>query len=50
MFCPYFETFEEQKDELKFEDGVYNLDDIKGYGKKNNVCPYFLAKKIVGIF
>lgn len=47
--CGYFEQLEELGESgLANLTGVYNLDDLKTHGRKNKVCPYYLARKAVG--
>ncbi|XP_065833449.1 general transcription and DNA repair factor IIH helicase subunit XPD-like [Oscarella lobularis] len=42
--CQFYEGFESRgKDEL-LPPGVYNLDDLKEFGRKKGFCPYFLAR------
>ncbi|EGR32513.1 tfiih basal transcription factor complex helicase subunit, putative [Ichthyophthirius multifiliis] len=45
--CTFFENFEEKKEEIEFKEGIYNIDDLKEIGKQKNICPYFLARKLV---
>ncbi|KYQ93313.1 transcription factor IIH component [Tieghemostelium lacteum] len=44
--CTYFEKFEEQGKDILLE-GVYSLDDLKEYGIKSGLCPYFLSRRIL---
>jgi hypothetical protein len=30
--------------------GVYTLDELKGFGSTNGLCPYFLSRKMVFTF
>lgn len=30
--------------------GIYNLDDLKDFGRRKGWCPYFLARYSVSIF
>lgn len=46
--CEYFEKLECDK-HLKFPAGVYSMDELKNFGRLNEVCPYFLARKAVSI-
>ncbi len=46
--CGYYEGFIDQEPDLKLDDGIFTLDDLKEYGRKQNVCPYFFARKIIG--
>ncbi|GIY11262.1 general transcription and DNA repair factor IIH helicase subunit XPD, partial [Caerostris extrusa] len=47
--CAYFEVsfFEKHGREFTLPAGVYDLDDLKNYGKKNGWCPYFLARHAI---
>lgn len=45
--CDFFEKLERIGDGFKMPAGVYTLDDLKDYGKKEGVCPYFLARKVL---
>ncbi|KAG5674154.1 hypothetical protein PVAND_004138 [Polypedilum vanderplanki] len=42
--CQYFEGFSAEGKESHLPNGVYNLDDLKEYGRMRNWCPYFLAR------
>ncbi|XP_030765568.1 general transcription and DNA repair factor IIH helicase subunit XPD [Sitophilus oryzae] len=42
--CQYYEGFALDGKESNLPFGVYNLDDIKQYGRDRNWCPYFLAR------
>jgi len=44
--CKYFENFEEKGQELLLE-GVYTLEDLKEYGYKSGMCPYFLSRHMI---
>lgn len=45
--CAFFEAFERNGREFPLPAGVYNLDDLKEYGRKNGWCPYFLARHAI---
>lgn len=45
--CSYFEKFEAFGKEVPLNYGVYNIEDLKEFGKDMNVCPYFLARYMV---
>jgi len=49
MLCTYFENLETIVSEGKMPPlaGVYTLDDLKAFGRKEKVCPYYLARKAV---
>lgn len=42
--CKYFEGFQNKGEEALLPNGVYNLDDLKAYGRENGWCPYFVAR------
>nr|CAH8842416.1 unnamed protein product [Trichobilharzia regenti] len=42
--CKYFEEFDLNGRENPIPPGIYNINDIKAYGKKHNYCPYFLTR------
>ncbi|XP_062502096.1 general transcription and DNA repair factor IIH helicase subunit XPD-like isoform X2 [Corticium candelabrum] len=42
--CSYYETFEREGREVPLPPGVYNLDDLKEFGRSQRICPYFLAR------
>ncbi|XP_039260407.1 general transcription and DNA repair factor IIH helicase subunit XPD-like isoform X2 [Styela clava] len=42
--CAYFENFDAFGKEEALPAGVYNLDDMKAYGRRKGWCPYFLAR------
>lgn len=42
--CNYFENFDSFGKEESLPAGVYNLEDLKEYGRKKGWCPYFLAR------
>ncbi|CAH8528311.1 unnamed protein product [Heterobilharzia americana] len=42
--CKYFEEFDLHGRENPIPTGIYNMNDIKAYAKKNNYCPYFLTR------
>lgn len=47
--CSYYEKFDSIGKELPRFSGVYNIDDLKEFGRDMNICPYFLARYSVGI-
>uniref|UniRef100_A0A6P7G2L8 General transcription and DNA repair factor IIH helicase subunit XPD n=1 Tax=Diabrotica virgifera virgifera TaxID=50390 RepID=A0A6P7G2L8_DIAVI len=47
--CSFYEEFNIDGKESVIPYGVYNLDDLKQYGRKRNWCPYFLARFAVCI-
>jgi DNA excision repair protein ERCC-2 len=42
--CEYYENFDLNGKLEMIPSGVYNLDDLKEYGKTKGYCPYFLAR------
>lgn len=42
--CQYYEGFDIEGKESYLPTGIYNLDDLKQYGRERNWCPYFLAR------
>ncbi len=61
--CDFFEVFGvEESTDLKvlqnlenetkshaIATGVYSLEDMKQFGEEKGLCPYFLARKMVGV-
>ncbi|CDW57263.1 TFIIH basal transcription factor complex [Trichuris trichiura] len=45
--CGYFEDFFNDGTESVLPCGVYNLQDLKEYGKKKHWCPYFVARHAI---
>lgn len=42
--CAYYETFWNKADQFTMPKGVYTLEDLRAFGKKQKMCPYFLAR------
>jgi len=42
--CSFYEAFDAEGREEPIPPGVYNLDDLKEFGREMNWCPYFLAR------
>ncbi|PAA47849.1 hypothetical protein BOX15_Mlig009087g1 [Macrostomum lignano] len=42
--CQYYEEFDAHGREFLLPPGVYNLDDLKAYGRRKGLCPYFFAR------
>ncbi|CAH3128453.1 unnamed protein product [Pocillopora meandrina] len=42
--CAFYEDFDAHGKEEKIPPGVYNLGDLKEFGRKKGWCPYFLAR------
>eukprot|EP00051_Salpingoeca_urceolata_P018231 m.254711 g.254711 ORF g.254711 m.254711 type:complete len:754 (+) comp19149_c0_seq6:448-2709(+) len=42
--CDFFNGYEKRGKEAPIAAGIYSLDDMKAYGAKHGICPYFLAR------
>uniref|UniRef100_A0A8C2WY42 DNA 5'-3' helicase n=1 Tax=Cyclopterus lumpus TaxID=8103 RepID=A0A8C2WY42_CYCLU len=42
--CRFYEDFDAVGRQMPLPAGVYNLDDLKDFGKRNGWCPYYLAR------
>ena len=42
-----FEKFDENQERILLPNEVYTLDDLKDFGEKEGVCPYFLARRFL---
>ncbi|XP_048474147.1 general transcription and DNA repair factor IIH helicase subunit XPD [Rhincodon typus] len=42
--CQFYEEFDLHGKQVPLTSGIYNLDDLKVYGKQKGWCPYFLAR------
>ncbi len=42
--CSFYEGFSAKQDKFSMPKGIYTLDDLRIFGKKNQMCPYFLAR------
>lgn len=49
MLCNYFENLETMNDNNQQVpiSGVYTLEDLRAYGRKEKLCPYYLARQMV---
>lgn len=45
--CQYYEGFDAEGREATLPPGIYNLDDLKQFGKARNWCPYFMTRKAI---
>lgn len=45
--CTFFEKYEEGGHESLLPNGIYNIDDLKEYGRKMGWCPYFIARHAI---
>eukprot|EP01127_Copromyxa_protea_P018211 TRINITY_DN5675_c0_g1_i1.p1 TRINITY_DN5675_c0_g1~~TRINITY_DN5675_c0_g1_i1.p1 ORF type:complete len:762 (+),score=107.42 TRINITY_DN5675_c0_g1_i1:36-2321(+) len=44
--CDFYEGFEKEGTHMSLS-GIYSLEDLKAFGKKYNLCPYFLARHAI---
>lgn len=44
--CEFYEGFESEGRDIQLT-GVFSLEDLKAYGAKNSLCPYFLARHAI---
>ena len=42
--CDFYENFDKVRKEFPLPTGVYDLDDLKDFGRRKGFCPYFLAR------
>jgi DNA excision repair protein ERCC-2 len=42
--CVYYEGFYKTFETVMLEKGIFTLDDLKEFGRKYKVCPYYLAR------
>lgn len=47
--CAYFENYDREGAEAILRPGVYNLADLREYGRRRRWCPYFLARHSITI-
>jgi DNA excision repair protein ERCC-2 len=49
LLCNYFENLElmNEQNHLPHINGVYTLEDLRAFGRKEKVCPYYLARQLV---
>lgn len=45
--CSFFEALENTDLREAVPDAIYTLDEIKDLGKSKNLCPYFMARRMV---
>ncbi len=45
--CNFFEAFDAHGRNVTLPPGVYDLDTLKQYGKRNGWCPYFIARHAI---
>ncbi|KAG0240218.1 DNA-dependent ATPase of the nucleotide excision repair factor 4 complex [Actinomortierella wolfii] len=46
--CNFYETLETKDARDWLEDAIYTLDDIKTISKSKGICPYYLARRLIG--
>uniref|UniRef100_A0A914Y5D2 General transcription and DNA repair factor IIH helicase subunit XPD n=1 Tax=Panagrolaimus superbus TaxID=310955 RepID=A0A914Y5D2_9BILA len=44
--CDFFETWDAKRD-YPIPNGIFNLSDLRAFGQKKKVCPYFLSRSAV---
>lgn len=42
--CSFYEGFVGKADSFKMPRGIFTLEDLRDFGKKHGMCPYFLAR------
>lgn len=42
--CAFYENFQRKPEGFKIPNGVYTLDDLRSFGQKKKMCPYFTAR------
>lgn len=47
--CEYFENYDREGAEAILRPGVYNLSDLREYGRRRRWCPYFLARHSITV-
>jgi len=43
--CKYYEGYMKSTDDILLNKGIYTLEDLKEFGEKHNICPYYLARQ-----
>lgn len=43
--CRYYEGYMRTTDDILLNKGIYTLEDLKEFGEKKNICPYYLARQ-----
>ena len=49
LSCDYFEKFQEKQLSQIMPRQIYNLEDLKQWGRESGVCPYFAAREGINI-
>lgn len=47
--CKYFENFDSEGENVVLRPGVYDLSDLRAFGRRRNWCPYFTARRMLGL-
>jgi len=47
MTCSYYDSFREAGEATSMPSGVYDLDELKKWGKGKNWCPYYLTRRAI---
>ena len=42
--CQFYETFQKKAPTFRFPSGVYTLEDLRDFGRKETMCPYFMSR------
>lgn len=45
--CSYFDTFQAAGESITMPSGVYDLEELKEWGKGRNWCPYYLTRQAI---
>ena len=45
--CDFYESFDKDGREATLPMGIYDLDDLKEYGRLKGWCPYFMARQAI---
>ncbi|RIA85174.1 hypothetical protein C1645_782436 [Glomus cerebriforme] len=45
--CNFYETLEQYDPSEILMDGVYTLEDLRIFGKEKDICPYYLARRMI---
>lgn len=44
--CQFYENFEKDGNDANMPLGVYDLDQLKDFGRQRGWCPYFLTRRV----
>lgn len=45
--CEYYENYFSEGSNAEIPQGIYSLDDLRGFGKEKTWCPYFMARHLI---